>query len=152
MKTWIKRTLIALAASATLLGGLAACSHNRFGHGPMSEADIVLMRARFIDKASRKLDLDAAQQARLGVLADAIKDQRAALLAGGTGPRAELQALLAGSSFDRSRAQALVDGKTAAVRDKAPALVAAMGDFYDSLNPTQQQKLREMMARGRQRG
>lgn len=26
MKTWIRRTLIGIAATATLLGGLAACS------------------------------------------------------------------------------------------------------------------------------
>ena len=72
-------------------------------------------------------------------------------VAGGQ-PRAELQALIAGSSFDRAKAQALVDGKTAAVRDKAPAVVTAMADFYDSLKPEQQQQLREMLAKGRRWG
>ena len=153
MKTWIRRTLIGLAATGALLGGLAACSH---GHhrGPMSEADIVQMRERVIDRATSKLDLDAAQKARLATLADALQAQRSALMAGAPGaagshPRAELQALIAGSSFDRAKAQALVDGKTAAVRDKAPAVVTAMADFYDSLKPEQQQKLREMLAKGR---
>ncbi len=152
MKTWIRRTLIGLTATTVLLGGLAACSHGpRFGHGPMSEADMAQLRERFIDKASSKLDLDAAQKARLATLADAVQAQRGALLAGGE-PRAELQALVAGPSFDRGRAQALVEGKTAAVRDKAPAVVTAMADFYDSLKPAQQQKLRDMLARGRHRG
>ena len=150
MKTWIRRTLIGLAAAGALLGGLAACSH---GHqrGPMSEADIVQLRERFIDRATSKLDLDAAQKARLATLADALQAQRSALMAGGQ-PRADLQALIAGSSFDRAKAQALVDGKTAAVRDKAPAVVTAMADFYDSLKPEQQQQLREMLAKGRRWG
>ena len=152
MKTWIRRSLIGLATAGALLGGLAACSHGgRFGHGSMSEADVVQLRARFLDKAASKLELDTTQQARLATLADAMQAQRSALMAGGA-PRAELQALIAGTSFDRSKAQALVDGKTAAVRDKAPAVVNAMADFYDSLKPAQQQKLRELLARGRHRG
>ena len=155
MKTWIRRTLIGLAATGALIGGLAACSH---GHhrGPMTDADIVQLRERFIDKAASKLDLDTAQKARLATLADALQAQRSALMPGGVGgasqPRVELQALMAGASFDRSKAQALVDSKTAAVRDKAPAVVAAMADFYDSLKPAQQQTLREMLAKGRRWG
>lgn len=154
MKTWIRRTLIGLAATGALIGGLAACSHGPHGHsrGPMSEADIVQLRERFIDKAASRLDLDSAQKARLATLADALQAQRSALMPGGAAgkaPRAELQALIAGTSFDRSKAQALVDSKTAAVRDKAPAVVTAMADFYDSLQPAQQQKLREMLAKGR---
>ena len=155
MKTWIRRTLIGLAAAGTLLGGLAACSHGQYGHsrGPMTEADIVQLRERFIDKAAGKLDLDTTQKARLATLADALQAQRSALMAGAAGgaaqPRAELQALIVGTSFDRSKAQALVDTKTTAVRDKAPAVVTAMADFYDSLKPEQQQKLRDMLAKGR---
>ncbi len=155
MKTWIRRTLIGLAATGALIGGLAACSyghHGHHGHSRMGEADIVQLRARFIDKAASKLDLDSAQKARLATLADAVQAQRSALLAGGATPRAELQALIAGSSFDRSKAQALVDGKTAAVRDKAPAVVSALADFYDSLQPAQQQQLRTMLAKGSRRG
>ena len=36
-------------------------------------------------------------------------------------------------TFDRARAQALVDAKTAAVRARAREVIAAAGDFYDSL-------------------
>lgn len=152
MKTWIKRSLIGLAATGLLLGGLAACSH-RYSHhglhGSLSESDVVQLRERFIDKAAGKLDLDAAQKASLALLADALQAQRAALIEGGANPRAELQALVAGPRFDRERAQALVEAKTGALRDKAPAVVAAMADFYDGLRPEQQQKLRELMSRSR---
>ncbi len=152
MKPWIKRTLIGVFGTAVLFGGLSACAHRHHG-GMMSEADMTQMRERFIDKASRELALDAAQKAKLGLLADAIKAQRSALVGDvanpATNPRTELAALIAGSQFDRSRAQALVDGKTGALRDKAPAVVAAMADFFDSLQPAQQQKVRDFMARGR---
>jgi Spy/CpxP family protein refolding chaperone len=56
-----------------------------------------------------------------------------------------VQALVAGEKFDRARAQALVSEKTAAVNAKSPEVIAALGDFYDSLNPTQQAKVREFM-------
>ena len=146
-RCWIQRRLIALTAATVLAGGLAACSH-RHGHGNMTEADIGQMRERVIAKAERELSLDTAQKARLVVLADALQAQRSALMAGGARPRAELQALVAGNTSDRSRAQALVEAKTGAVHDKAPAVINAMADFYDSLQPAQQQKLREFMDRG----
>lgn len=147
-RPWIQRSLIALTAATVLVGGLAACSQ-RHDHGAMTEADITELRERMIGKAERALSLDAAQTAKLGLLADALKAQRTALMAGGATPRAELQALVAGPAFDRARAQALVEAKTGALRDKAPAVVTAMADFYDSLQPAQQQQLREMMNRGR---
>lgn len=156
MKPWIKHTLIGVFCTAVLFGGLSACAHRHHG-GMMSEADMTQMRERFIDKASRELALDAAQKTKLGLLADAIKAQRSALMGDattpaanpGTNPRTELAALMAGSQFDRSRAQALVDSKAGALRDKAPAVVAAMADFFDSLQPAQQQKVRDFIARGR---
>ena len=152
IKRALKRSLIGIFGGAVLLGGLAACSHHRFRDGAMSDADIAQMRERFIDKASRELSLDEAQKAKLGGLADALKAQRAALMPGGANPRSEMAALVAGPQFDRARAQALIDGKTGALRDKAPAVVAAMADFYDSLQPAQQQKVRDLMARGHGHG
>ena len=154
MKSWIKRTLIGLFGAGVLFGALAACSHRHHGHGyaQMSEADVAKLRERFIDKATRELTLDDAQRAKLGALADVMQTQRAALLAPGgaaANPRAELQSLVAGAQFDRSKAQGLIDSKTSAVRDKAPAVMAAVADFYDSLKPDQQQKVRDFMSRGR---
>ena len=142
MRTWIKRTLIGVFGASMLFGGMAACAHHHH-HDRWSEADITKLR---------ELSLDEAQKAKLGKVADAIREQRTALIgqagAAGSDPHAELQAMMAGSQFDRAKAQALIDGKTNAVRDKAPAVVSAMADFFDSLQPAQQQKLRDLMARG----
>ena len=152
MRPWIKRTFIGLFSATVLLGGLTACGHSHHGGGwQMSDADAQKMHERMIDRVSRELTLDDAQKQRLGVLADKLREQRQALVGNTSDPRAELQALVTGTTFDRARAQALIEAKTNAVRTKSPEVITAMGDFYDSLRPDQQQKVREFMSR-RHRG
>ncbi|MBT9489936.1 MAG: Spy/CpxP family protein refolding chaperone [Rubrivivax sp.] len=151
MKTWIKRSLIGVFSAAVLFGGFAAYAHRQSGWHAMSTGDLAQAKTRVVDMAANRLDLDAAQKAKLGVLADQLLAQRQALVAGGD-PRAQVQALVAGNSFDRAAAQALLDGKTQAVQAGGPALIAAFGDFYDSLQPEQQTKLRELMQRGGRHG
>jgi Spy/CpxP family protein refolding chaperone len=144
MKTWIKRSLITLFGVTLLAGGLTACGHRM--HSPMSDEKVAEFRAKMIDRASKELELNEAQKAKLGVLADKLREQRLALM--GTGePRAQVQALVAGAQFDKAKAQVLVEEKTAALRTKSPEVIAAMADFFDSLNPTQQQKVRDLMQR-----
>ena len=154
MKTWIKRTLFGLFATGALLGGLAACSHGVHRHGwhAMSDTDMAQMKTRLVDRAASKLDLDEAQKAKLGTLADQVQAQRKAFIGNTADPRAELQALMAGATFDRTKASALIEGKVGAVQTQSPAVVAALADFYDSLKPEQQAKLREFMAKRGHRG
>ena len=151
MKRWLKRTLIGVFGASVLFGGLAACSH-RYHHGgdwnSMSDEDVAKRKAWMIDRVSGRLDLDDAQKAKLGALADQLRAQRQALV-GGTDPRAEIQSLVAGNTFDRAKAKAFIDGKTQTIQTKSPELIAALGDFYDSLKPEQQQKVRDFMSRGR---
>ena len=151
MKTWIKRTLIAIAGALALGGALAACGH-RHHHGwrQVSEADTMEMKTKLVHRVGGKLNLDAAQKAKLATVADKLREQHIALVGTTTDPRAELQALMAGPTFDRSRASALIEGKVAAINTQSPAVVAAMADFYDSLKPEQQAQVREFMnKRGR---
>jgi Spy/CpxP family protein refolding chaperone len=150
MKRWLKRTLIGVFGASVLFGGLAACSH-RYHHQNwqnMSEEDAARMRAKMIDRVSSRLDLDDAQKAKLGVVADQLRAGRQALR-GDTDPRSDIQSLVAGNTFDRAKAKALIDAKTTVLQSKSPELIAAFGDFYDSLRPEQQQKVREFMQRGR---
>ena len=152
MKLWIKRSLIGLFGATALFGGIAAfAEHGPMRHGwqTMSAEDAAAMKARLIARVGGQLDLDAAQKSKLGALADSMQAQHAALMGTGTGsnPRAELQSLVAGSVFDRNKATAMIEAKQAAVTLKSPAVVAAMADFYDSLNPDQQAKVRAFMAK-----
>lgn len=146
MKPWIKRTLFSLLGASILVGGVTGCSHQRhaFG-GSMNAEDHAHMRGKIIERVASKLDLTADQKQRLNVLADKLQEQRAALVGKTNDPRADMQALVAGEKFDRSRAQTLVTEKTAAVTSKSPEVITAMADFYDSLTPAQQTKVREAM-------
>lgn len=156
MRPWLKRSLIGIFGASILIGSMAGCSHQRH-HGYFgdrtSDADRAEKRAHMVDKASRKLDLDAAQKAKLTVLADTLEAQRKSMKASGGEPHAELKAVLAGKQFDREKAQSLVDAKTTAMRSASPAVISAAADFYDSLKPEQQQKVREVLDRwGHHRG
>jgi Spy/CpxP family protein refolding chaperone len=148
MKRWIKRTLIGLLGASALFGGFAAWAHSRHGWHAMNEQDVVALQARMVDKVAGKLDLDANQKARLAVLGDRLREQRAALIgAAGTDPRTEMQSLIAGPTFDRAKASLMVETKVSAVNAKSPGVITALADFYDSLRPDQQLKVRELTSR-----
>lgn len=155
MNTWIKRSLAVGIGATLLVGGLSACGHrgyqghHAYGPGPMSVEDRGEWRARMLDRAAARLELDGAQKARLATLLDRMAEQRRAVMGAGQDPRAEFRALVAGERFDRARAQAMVTEKTEAIRAGSPAVIAAAADFYDGLNPAQQAKVREYMERRR---
>jgi len=77
-------------------------------------------------------------------VADKLHEQRVALR-GATDPRAEVRALVAGEKFDRDKARAMLGEKMSAVSAKSPEVIAAFGDFFDSLSPAQQAKVREFL-------
>ncbi|HEX7687859.1 MAG TPA: Spy/CpxP family protein refolding chaperone [Burkholderiaceae bacterium] len=140
MKTWLKRTLIGVAACAAVAGSLAAYSQ--------APADPAVREAHMLEHVGKRLNLDANQSARLKALADLLHAQHAA---GGDLHR-RVQALFAGNTFDRAGAQQLVSEKVAQVQASGPAVINAVGDFYDSLNATQQQQVRDFMARAHHHG
>ncbi|MFT3818241.1 MAG: Spy/CpxP family protein refolding chaperone [Rubrivivax sp.] len=148
MKPWIRRSLFGLLGATALFGALGAWAAHEHG---CWRGDRTEMRAHMVDYASRRLDLDAAQKAKLDALATLMQEQRRSLVADPANPRAELQALISGASFDRVQAASLLQNKLGAVQQKSPALIDAFGDFYDSLRPEQQAKLREALARGGRR-
>ena len=182
MKTSIKRSVYVVALATLLVGGLTACGHGPMGDtpmggpgmdgrmgmmggmhrgAPMSEADRLKMRDRMVERATKELALDDAQKGKLVALFDKMHQQRSLMMGAGKPgaagqpgkmPREEFLGLMAGERFDRARAQALVDEKTTAMRAAGPEMITAMGDFYDSLKPEQQAKVRDFLSRGRGHG
>jgi periplasmic protein CpxP/Spy len=148
MKSVIKKSLIGIIGASVLLFGAAGCSHHSGGrHG--SQAGSSDFRAKMVDRAAAKLDLNEMQKQKLTVLATKMQEQRTALMGSGTDPRAEAKVIVAGTTFDKAKAQALVDEKTSAVKAKSPEVIAAAADFFDTLNPAQQQQVRDFMNRSR---
>lgn len=149
MKPWIKRTAIGALIGLVTVGGMAACGHHR--HGPMNDEQVLEMRGKAIDRIASKLDLNEAQRSKLGTLADELIAQRQ-LIRSGSEPMAELQSLIAGNNFDRAKAQSLLEQKARAVQAGGPKVIAALGDFYDSLSPAQQSQVRKLLAERRHAG
>ena len=151
MKLWIKRTLFGALGATLLVGGLTACgNHDRSFGSNMSAEQYAQKRDKIVDKAASKLDLTDDQKKRLAALGDKIYEQRTAFIGQTKDPRAEMKALVAGDKFDAARAQALITDKTTVLQTKSPEVIAALAEFYNSLNPAQQQKVREYMeGRGR---
>jgi len=144
-KTWLKRTLLGVAASTALLGAVAAYSQGTgLHHGPATPEQIAQHEQGMLAHIGKKLALDANQAARLKALADlAIADHAPAA---GADRHARMAALIAGNTFDRAGAQQLASQHIAKMQANAPGLINAFGDFYDSLNATQQQQVRDMAA------
>lgn len=147
MNRWMKRTLAGLLGTAVLVGGLSACSRSHYGH--WSDEGVTEVRAKVVSKISRKLELNAAQQLKLDDLANEIVAQRNAFRGEGPDTQTHLAALIQGDKFDRTRAQALLDQKTQAIQGNAPQVLAALGDFYDSLNAEQQKEVRALQDKRR---
>ena len=81
MKPWIKRSLIALTGITIAVGGLTACgTRGHHEHGPMSAERMTEMRGKVIERVTKKLELSAEQQQKLGVLADKLQAQRTAFI------------------------------------------------------------------------
>lgn len=146
VKRNIRRTLFGILGVTLLLGGMAACGHREERWGAnLTPEQVTERRDKMVDRVAGKLDLNDDQKKRLSVLGDKLYEQRRALIGQTTDPRAEVKALIAGEKFDLGRAQALVSGKTAALQNGSPEVLAALAGFYDSLNPAQQQKMRDYL-------
>src|SRR3954462_10787689 len=145
MANWHRRTLFGVFGASLAVGALTACSHGGHHHGWASTPEEqARQRERIIDRVSQRLSLDAAQKAKLATLADTMQQQRAAWAAQGD-PRTQLRGLVAGERFDRTQAQAMVEKASTALSTRSPAVIAAFGDFYDSLRPEQQAQVRDAM-------
>jgi Spy/CpxP family protein refolding chaperone len=123
-------------------------------HGCQRGADLTSEQAAkqrdwIVNRITDRLSLNAEQRPLLAALIDKANVQRQAMVGSTTDPRAELRSWFAGSSFDTVRVQTLINDKADTLQSKSPAVVAALAAFYDSLNPAQQQRIRDLMDGGR---
>lgn len=143
----LRRTLFGIFGATLVIGSLSACGH----HGDhnwgasMTPEQYAQKRDKMVDRAAGKLDLNAEQKQLLANVGDKVFEQRKALIGQTTDPRAEVKSLIAGPKFDAAKAQTLINDKAGALQTKSPEVVAALAAFYDSLNATQQQKVRDFM-------
>jgi Spy/CpxP family protein refolding chaperone len=146
-KTKLRRVLFGIFGATLVVGSLSACGHrgdHAWGANVTAE-QFAEKRDKMVDRAASKLDLNAEQKKLLANVGDTMFEQRKAFMGQTTDPRAEVKSLIAGPKFDAAKAQALITDKTTALQTKSPEMIAALAAFYDSLNPAQQQKVRDLM-------
>jgi Spy/CpxP family protein refolding chaperone len=147
IKSNVRRALYGVLGFTLIAGGLSACGHHRdhdWGAN-VSQEQFAEKRDKMVDRAASKLDLNVEQKKLLATVGDKMFEQRKVMIGQTTDPRAELKSLIAGSKFDTAKAQAIITEKTTVIQAKSPDTLAALAAFYDSLNATQQQKVRAMM-------
>ena len=118
------------------------------GHGWMHGDEAVRQEVvEFVKfRITKRLDLNENQQDKLTSVADQVLKIRDSV------PRnqhLEAFSIISGSTLDRGKAQELVNRHTTNVQNHAPEMIAVLGDFYDSLNTDQQQKIREFISERR---
>ena len=142
----IRRILFGVLGFTLIAGGLSACGHHRDHWGSnVTQEQFAQQRDKMVGRAASKLDLNVEQKKLLAAVGDKMFEQRKAVMGQTTDPRAEIKSLIAGPKFDTARAQALITDKTTVMQAKSPETLAALAVFYDSLNPAQQQKVRDLM-------
>jgi Spy/CpxP family protein refolding chaperone len=143
----VRRLVLGVLGVTMIVVGLSACGHRRdqVWGANMTQAQFVQQRDKIVDRAASKLDLNAEQKKLLAAVGDKVFEQRKAMIGQTTDPRAELKSLVAGPKFDTAKAQTLITDKTTVMQAKSPETLAALAAFYDSLNVTQQQKVRDLM-------
>ena len=143
----IRRILFGVLGFTLIAGGLSACGHHRdhVWGANVTQEQFAQQRDKMVDRAASKLDLNAEQKLLLAAVGDKMFEQRKAMVGQTTDPRAEIKSLIVGPKLDTAKAQALITDKTTVMQTKSPETLAALAAFYDSLNPTQQQKVRDML-------
>ncbi len=131
------RYILAILSAMGIAVAVTACGHGYRHHEPGDYA------VRHIEKLGKELNLNEAQTAKLDAVTGTLRKDRETMRAKHDEKQKEALALLDQPKLDRQRALALVQQTTRDINDHAPEMIAVMGDFYDSLTPPQQQKLRE---------
>jgi periplasmic protein CpxP/Spy len=146
MSITLKRTLLALLSAGCLATAIASDGHHSSRHGDRMEH-----QQKMVERFASKLDLNASQKDKLKALSEALSKQRQ-IMHGDNGLKSEMLGLISGNKMDRNKALELAQSKTRAMQEAAPLVVNASADFYDSLNPEQQAKVREWMEKRKRWG
>jgi protein CpxP len=130
------RYIVAILSAVGIAVAFTAC-----GHHPSNDrtGDYAV---RHIERLGKELNLNEAQTAKLNVVTDTLRKGRETMRSKHDEKQKEVLALLDQPKLDRQRALGLVQQATRDISDHAPEMIAAVGEFYDSLTPSQQQKLR----------
>ncbi len=129
----MKRTTKIISAVVLTLGlATGATAYAKYNSG-FGEAQAAFM----VSYIGSELSLNESQQKQLEVLSDKIIAVKSTFQAQGKPLHSKLKNLLEADKFDQQQILAMINQKTELVNQEAPAILAALADFLDNLNPEQ---------------
>lgn len=132
------KIVIVLLLSFGVIGSVMAIGYHQFAD-PQKRIEYA------INKATKKLDLDATQKQNFIALKDELIESKDKIEQNGFVDHQALFDLVEGNVFDQAQALEVINSKTAIVNERAPEVLAALGTFLDSLNVDQKQKIVDAM-------
>jgi protein CpxP len=130
----ISKFSILVVGALVVIGSFSACS---FRGDPEQRAQWMQ------EKVAKKLELDDAQQVQLKNVSEQILAAREGTKEQFGDDREQLLALLEQPTLDQDKILSLVRSRTEALNERAPDVIAAIGEFYDGLTAEQQAQIRE---------
>jgi len=142
--TRTSKILIAVALSVGLVGGAAAYGKHKFG-------DSEKRRAHVISHISDELDLNDTQVTNLNILIDQMMTVKSQMRAELGDDIEGMNGMITAEQFDQSKALDMINTKADAIKQNAPGVVAAMGNFLDGLNAEQKAEIAEHIEKKKRR-
>ena len=103
-----------------------------------------------IRRVSKKLQLNETQKVKLSLLQDVIVSSRSYVTDVHKDRSLILDDIFKDNGFDRESALHYLNVPRLAFEEQAPAIVDALGEFYQCLNEQQQEQFRSMLLQHRQ--
>lgn len=135
----IRRTIIYMTGAALLATGVLACNHGMH-YGTAEERGEWMLQ-----KVSKELELNEIQQSRLAEVKDEFIEVRNTMRSDREQTRANVLAMLQQPTLDRDKANAIIGQHLETINSRAPVIIDAIGNFYDSLDDAQRAELREFI-------
>lgn len=132
-----KKIVLASLAGVALVASISAFGHYRNHSNPERHA------AYIVEEVSEELELDETQLTKLNALKNKILASHQQMHQNKPDKVQVLLELVEGPTFNRDQALAHISEIMQKMNALAPTVIASLGDFYDSLTPDQQHKLRE---------
>lgn len=128
-----------MAGGALLVTGVIACNHGMHFGSPEERGEWM------VQKVTKELKLNETQESMLVDVKDVFLDTRKATRGNREQHSADVMAMLNQQAFDRDKANEIVIQHIETVNTRAPVIIDAIGNFYDSLDDAQRAELREFV-------
>lgn len=137
----MKRSIKIITAIVLTLG-IAGCAG---AYGKHQWGNPEIKAKHIISYVTEELDLDTDQRQKLVTLTNQMIQTRKILRNEMRPLHGDIMALISADTFDQNQAMEILTSKTTLMNQQAPDILAALGEFLDSLNSEQKTEVIEFM-------